>query len=99
MTEPTFESETQISAYPEGGIDDVRAWRVEVGLLAYSKEQLSLKQLAAFIGMSEEETLEIMANFGVEYIRDADWLEQEMEGVEYSLQIFRANRSAEEVAT
>ena len=73
---------TRFAAYPEGGVTDALAFRVDAGLAAYVDEQLTLKQLAEFIGKTELETLAIMKHHGVEYYRDEDWLKEELEGME-----------------
>jgi len=75
---------TKFSAYPEGGVTDALAFRVEAGLAAYVDGQLSLKQLATFIGKDEMETLAIMKHHGVEYVRDEDWLAEELEGMKHA---------------
>ena len=95
MTPPTtFESETKISAYPAAGIEDVLAWRIEVGLRAYDDMQLSLKQLTAFLDVTEQEALDMMKTRGVEYVRDEEWLQQEMRGADQMIARLKVERKA-----
>ena len=68
----------RIAEYPPEGIRDATAFRVEVGLVAYEDGQLTLRQLAEFLGLDEAATLEVMAAHGVEYVRDEDYVRHEL---------------------
>ena len=74
---------TRIAEYPPGGITDAEAWHVEVGLVAYEDEQLTLKQLAAFLQLSLEKTIEVLDKHNVEIHLDADDLENEIAHATY----------------
>lgn len=85
---------TRIAEYPPEGIQDVLAWRTELGLVAYRDGQLTLKQLAAFLELDVVQTLHLMKVSGVEYVRDKAWLEQELKGAETALKLAREHREA-----
>ena len=85
---------TRIAEYPPGGITDAEAWHVEVGLVAYEDEQLTLKQLAAFLKVDEVEAIRILKAHDIEIYKDLDWLEEELAGSEAIVQEIISRRNA-----
>ena len=83
---------TRIAEYPPGGITDAEAWHVEVGLVAYEDEQLTLKQLAVFLKVDEVEAIRILEAHDVEIYKDLDWLEDELVGAEHIAEAYRKAR-------
>ena len=63
---------------PAGPIADPIAFRREVGLAAYQQERLSFAKLAAFIGVSELDTLRLLQDRQIEVTYDADDLRDDL---------------------
>ena len=63
--------------YPKGGIQDPQEWRWEVAVRAYDDEQLTLRQVAIFVGLTPYEVAIEFKRRGVEIYLDADDLVDE----------------------
>ena len=73
---------TRIAEYPDE-ITDVRAWQVEVGLVAYRDGKLTVPQLAELLSVSEMDVYRLIIKHELPFDADAFMLAQDLEGIRH----------------